>query len=41
MAAGTYLLYWAEQPIGNPATPHGMASHDIAWGTDQAASWWP
>jgi hypothetical protein len=31
MAAGTYLLYWAEQPIGNPATPHGMASHDIGW----------
>jgi hypothetical protein len=29
MAAGTYLLCWAEQPIGNPATLHGMASHYI------------
>jgi hypothetical protein len=36
MAAGTYLLCWAEQPIGNPATPHGTASHYIGWGADLA-----
>jgi hypothetical protein len=36
MAAGTYLLCWADRPIGNPQTPHGMAGHYIGWARDLA-----
>jgi hypothetical protein len=46
MAAGTYLLHF-DQPIGNPATPHGVAQHYIGWGAclatrigiQQAGTW--
>jgi hypothetical protein len=36
MAAGTYLLCFAEQPIGNPANRRAMASHYLGWGADLA-----